>query len=639
MRAVSTIGAGLLLASGLAWADDSPLSPNDRARLAQSLQADVRRWGAVLESDPKNLEAYSRRGDARFFLGDFQGAVRDYDRMVELEPARAAEHWRRGIACYCAGRYDQAARQFELYHTQDNVDRENGIWRFLSQAKASGMAKAREGLLAYEKDDREPFPGLYRLFAGKERPEEIVAEIRRAPIDEEEREKRLFYAHLYLGFYWNVVGNLDEATRSLRGAVASAWGPKGGFGPNFMWHVGRVHLEALGRERDWPRWRGWEGNAVSRESPFPVSWSLSRGVAWRVPVAGEGSSSPIVWGDAVFLTSSLDHGGRRLLLCLDRKTGETRWQREVQDPNPERTSALAGHAASTPATDGTRVVAFFGNAGVIAWDLEGRELWRRSLGDFDTELGLASSPLFSQDRVILQCDHDGDRFRSFDSYLIALEAATGRTRWKTERRGLERSWSTPIVVTAGDREELVVCGQDGIRAYDPDTGSALWHSAGPTGWVAPSPVSGMGLLFAGSGKDGPILGVRPGGAGDPQADRVVWKEERGGPYVCSPLLYGDLLYIHDEQGHLSCREAKTGKLVYRETLSGKFTASPVGADGKIYITSESGTTFVLRAGREFEVLARNELGEECLASPALSRGALFLRTRRHLACIARPSEK
>jgi lipoprotein NlpI len=434
--------------------------------------------------------------------------------MVDLEPGRAAEHWRRGIAYYGAARYDQAARQFELYHTQDNVDRENGIWRFLSQARASGIERAREGLLVYEKDDREPFPALYRLFAGKLRPEEILAEIRSARIDGEEREKRLFYANLYLGFYWGVLGNLEEATRSLRAAVASSWGPQGGFGPNFMWHVGRVHLDLLARQRDWPRWRGWDGNAVSRESSFPVSWSISRGLAWRVAVPGEGSSSPTVWGDAVFLTSSLDHGARRLLLCLDRKTGETRWQREVKDPNPERTSALAGHAASTPATDGLRVVAFFGNAGVIAWDLEGQELWRRSLGEFDTELGLASSPVFYLDRVILQCDHDGDRFRSFDSYLIALEAKTGKTRWKTERRGHERSWSTPILVPAGDREELIVCGQDEIRSYDPETGSPLWHSAGLTGWVAPSPVWGLGLVFTCSGKDGPILGVRPGGGGE-----------------------------------------------------------------------------------------------------------------------------
>ncbi len=350
---------------------------------------------------------------------------------------------------------------------------------------------------------------------------------------------------------------------------------------------------------------------------------------------GEGASSPIVWGEAVFVTSALDHGTRRVLHCLDRRTGKSRWQRETKDDNPERTSALAGHAAATPVTDGSRVVAFFGNAGAVCTDFEGRVLWRRRLGEFDSELGLASSPTLYGDRVILVCDHDGDRFRSFDSFLIALDLGTGETRWKTGRPGLARSWSTPIL--AG--RELVVSAQDEVRGYDPETGLLLWQVRDALGWVTPSPVFGKGLVFAVAGKDGPALAVRPGGRGDVTATHVAWREERGGPYVCSPLLYGEYVYVHDEQGVLACREAATGRVVYRERLRGRFTASAAAGDGKLYVTSEAGTTFVVRAGPEFQVLAENGLDEESLASPAISRGAIFLRTRAHLYCIRADAER
>lgn len=384
---------------------------------------------------------------------------------------------------------------------------------------------------------------------------------------------------------------------------------------------------------DWPRWRGPDGNGVSAESPLPLTWSATEHVAWRVAVPGEGASSPIVWGDDVFLTSSLDDGTRRLLHCFDRLSGRPRWQRELRDPNPEATSALTGHAAATPATDGRRVVVFMGNAGAAAFDLDGERLWHWSPGPFESELGFASSPILYRDLAILVCDHDGDRFRSFDSFLIALDARTGRTVWKTGRPGLGRSWSTPILVPVDGRRELVVSAQDELRAYDPETGALLWQAKGTSGWVTPSPVYGNGLVIATSGKDGPTIAVRPGGRGDVTATRVAWRDERGGPYVCSPLLYDGLVYVHDEQGRLLCREASDGRIVYRERLRGKFIASAVAGDGRIYLTNDEGTTFVLRAGRTFEVLAENRLDAEVLASPAVSGGSIFLRTRRELFCI------
>lgn len=386
------------------------------------------------------------------------------------------------------------------------------------------------------------------------------------------------------------------------------------------------------RAEDWPRWRGPGGNAVSSDSPLPLRWNSTEGIRWKTPIAGEGSSSPIVWDDHVYATSALDAGVRRLVHCLDKASGKVLWSREIKHAQPERTSSLTGHAAATPVTDGRHVVAFFGNAGAVCYDRTGKQLWHRDLGEFDTELGLASSPIVDGERVILLCDHDGDRFTSFDSFLIALDVRSGKELWKSERRGQFSSWSTPLVVSNPDgKRELIVNAQDQLHGHDPDSGKERWRWQGMTNWVTPSPVFGQGMIFAASGRNGPIVAVRPGGEGKVAA---VWQHANGGPYVCSPLLYGELLYVLTEQGILSCFDAKTGKLHYRERLEGKFTTSPVGGDGKIYLTNEDGLTHVVQAGAKFVVLAKNALKESCLASLALAGRHLFVRTDRHLYCIA-----
>ena len=395
----------------------------------------------------------------------------------------------------------------------------------------------------------------------------------------------------------------------------------------FVALIPAVHAE------NWPRWRGPEGNAVSNETKLPVTWSATENVRWKAAVPGEGSSSPIVWGERVFLAAAFEHGMRRAVFCFDTETGRQLWSREIADEDPEISSALTGHAAPTPITDGKFVVAAFGNAGVVCYDMDGKRQWRRRFGMFESELGLASSPILHEGTVILLCDHDGDRFRSFDSFLIALHLKTGATSWKTDRPQLFRSWSTPIVVPAGDARELVVNAQDELRGYDPANGKQLWNVTGMTGWVTPSPVFDGGLIFATSGKDGPTMAVRPGGRGDVTATHVVWQHERGAPYVCSPVLYGEHLYVHNELGILTCREAKMGKELYRQRLEGKFTASSVAGDGKVYFTNEDGLTFVVKAGPEFEILAKNPLEEAVLASPAISSSRLFLRAERHLYCI------
>lgn len=222
-----------------------PLTVDQVANLTKTFEKSVAEASKAIEADPKNINAYSRRGDAYFFLGQFDKGVDDYNQVVKLDETRADSYWQRGIALFYAGKYKDAAAQFESYHSFDQVDRENGIWRYLSQHRAYGRAKAREGLLKYEKDDREPFPSVYRLFAGTIQPAEIIQKIEAAEILRDEREKRLFYAHLYIGLNHAVEGETAAAQTHLRLATQNKWGPNAGYGPNYMWHVGRLHEQLL----------------------------------------------------------------------------------------------------------------------------------------------------------------------------------------------------------------------------------------------------------------------------------------------------------------------------------------------------------------------------------------------------------
>ena len=237
--------AVLLLAVTTGRANEHPLSKKRRAELNENFDKTIARLTKAIESAPDEERFYSGRGDAYFFRARFKEAVADYDKTVKLNPQLEKSHWRRGIAWFYAGQYKRAAHQFEIYNTFDNVDRENGIWRFFSQVKAHGIEQARQGLLKYKKDDREPFPSVYQLFAEKITPLEILAQIRKAKIDNNEREKRLFYAQLYIGLNDDIHGKPKRAVEHLRQAVANQWGSKAGYGPNYMWHVGRVHYELL----------------------------------------------------------------------------------------------------------------------------------------------------------------------------------------------------------------------------------------------------------------------------------------------------------------------------------------------------------------------------------------------------------
>lgn len=225
--------------------ESPPLSNEQITDLEQRFQKVLEESAVALEKNPKSLAAYSQHGDALFFLGRFKAAVSDYDKMIELDEAERASHWRRGIALFYAGQFDDAAAQFESYHSFDQIDRENGIWRYLSQHRADGRAKAREGLLKYQKDDREPFPAVYKLFAGTTTPEEILEQISEAKISKIEREKRLFYAHLYIGLNHAVEGEDQAAQKHLALATRNTWGPGAGYGPHYMWQVARLHESIL----------------------------------------------------------------------------------------------------------------------------------------------------------------------------------------------------------------------------------------------------------------------------------------------------------------------------------------------------------------------------------------------------------
>jgi outer membrane protein assembly factor BamB len=283
-------------------------------------------------------------------------------------------------------------------------------------------------------------------------------------------------------------------------------------------------------------------------------------------------------------------------------------------------------------TDGKNVYAWFGNAGAICFDFEGHQKWHRKLGEFETELGLASSPVIHNDLLYVLCDHDGDRIRTFDSFLVALNKHTGEEQWRADRPGMFRSWSTPLV--RAQQHELVVAGEKQLRGYDLANGNLLWHVDGLQEWVAPSPVAHQQLIIAMCGRNGPMLAVR-GGPADDSSQRLIWQHPTGGAYVCSPLIYQDHLYVHDEDGILACYELKSGVERYRQRLQGKFYSSAVAAEGRIYVTNDEGTTFVVGAGPQFQLIAQNRLAEEVLASPAISRGDVLLRTSEHLYCISK----
>ena len=408
-------------------------------------------------------------------------------------------------------------------------------------------------------------------------------------------------------------------------------------------------VAGLIRAENWPGWRGPSGDGVSNGKGIPTKWSSTENIAWRIAVPGEGHSSPIVWGDKVFITSSLTEKNKRILLCIDRLSGQTVWQRDVVQSPPETIHRLNSRASGTPATDGKQVYVTFmraegdrviapnvgserlitpGKIIVAAYDLDGNEKWKTNVGDFVSAHGFNTCPVLFEDSVILNGDHDGD------AYLVALDRQSGRERWRTRRENKTRSYVTPIIREIDGITQMILSGSLCVASYDPRNGKRHWIVDGPTEQFVASMVYDGKYVFATGGyPERHTLAIRPGGKGNVTDTHIAWRTTRGAAYVPSPIISGRYLLMVADSGIASCFEARTGKRHWMERLPGGHSPSPVSADGLVYFVSDRGVTTVIRPSETFAVIAKNELGEPVSASPAISQGQIFLRTHQHLYCI------
>jgi outer membrane protein assembly factor BamB len=382
----------------------------------------------------------------------------------------------------------------------------------------------------------------------------------------------------------------------------------------------------------WPVWRGPSGQGLGTGTGYPDTWSATQGVLWKKSVPGRGNSSPIVWGDRIFLTTAYEDGRRVSVLAFRRSDGAQLWEGFVPGGRGGSWAHRKnGHASSTAATDGKLVYAFFGSRGLAAFDFDGKAAWHQDLGPLDGYHGSAGSLLLYKNRIILFQD------QSRGGFVAAFDTRTGKPVWRTARTAYA-GWGTPVAVRVGDHDEIIVSSQSSVTAYDPDTGRELWRCDGNSYEVIPTPVVGHGLVFAASGRVGPTLAIRPGGRGNVTRTHLAWASQKGSPFVPSPVLYGDYLYmINDMASIATCIEATTGKVMWQGRLGVAnregFSASPVAVDGKVFFTNDDGETFVLKAGPTFELMRTNRLGESILASPALVEGRWYIRTDRSLIAI------
>jgi outer membrane protein assembly factor BamB len=412
---------------------------------------------------------------------------------------------------------------------------------------------------------------------------------------------------------------------------------------------------------NWPQFRGPGSRGIGEGATLPDTWSATENVVWKAEIPGRGWSSPVVWGDKVFLTTVVNEGQdepakkglylggdrktppgtthRWLVYCLDFKTGNVVWERKVHEGVPPASRHIKNsYASETPCTDGERLYAYFGNVGLFCLDLDGKELWSRKWGSFPTQngWGTAASPVVHKGRVYVVNDNQEK------SFLTALDARTGEPVWKVDRDE-KSNWATPFVWENDYRTEIVTPGTGKTRSYGLD-GKLLWELKGASTITIPTPFTAHGLLYVGSGfilsPQRPLYAIRPGASGDislagdeTSNGYVAWCQKTAAPYNPSFLVYGDYLYVLLDRGQLSCYDARTGKPVYdRQRLGGSagFTVSPWAYNGKVLCLSEDGETFVVEAGPEFRVVGKNRLDELCMATPAIAHGSLLIRTETKL---------
>ena len=421
--------------------------------------------------------------------------------------------------------------------------------------------------------------------------------------------------------------------------------------------VGLLLLASMPRAQDaaadrfWHQWRGPDASGVSRSANPPLQWSEKTNVRWKVEIPGRGSASPVVWGDRVFVLTAVPAGAsladshaprgggnlelhRFVVLAIDRKTGRTIWQQTAKEERPHEGSHPENGtwASSSPSTDGELVVAFFESRGLYVYDMNGKLIWQKDLGDkrMRNQFGEGSTPALYQNRLVVVWDHQAG------SFVVAFDKRTGQELWRVQRQEID-SWATPLIVEHAGRAQVVVSGMNRLRSYDLETGKVVWESDGLTMNPIPSPVAANGMVFATSGFAGNDLkAVRLADArGDiTGSSAIVWSMNRDTPYVPSPLLYDGILYLlKSNSGILSAFDAASGKPHYQnQRLTGlaEMFSSPVGAAGRVYLTGRDGTTVVIRHGPKFEVLATNRLDDGFDASPALVDDEIYLRGYRYL---------
>ncbi|MFN4258033.1 MAG: PQQ-binding-like beta-propeller repeat protein [Gemmataceae bacterium] len=385
----------------------------------------------------------------------------------------------------------------------------------------------------------------------------------------------------------------------------------------------------------WPGWRGPGGDNVAEGKNYPSHWSDTDNVLWKVSLEGAGVSAPVVWRDHIFLTASDGrHNDQLHVYAYHRRDGRQLWHtRLFGSAQPEGLFPPGGMAVPTPCTDGRQLFVLFGTGDLACLDFDGKPVWLRSLaqdyGPFRNRWGMGASPILVDGLVIVQVDHWSQ------SYLLAVDAATGATRWRTERSA-SVNWSTPAAASVNGKKLLITTGSQRVHGYDLDTGAELWSVIGLRDECIPTPVVRDDMVYAVSGRKGQTLAIRldEKARGDITASHVVWRRTRGSPYTPSALCYRGYYFLGDDEGIGTCYDAVSGKELWRERLGGKYyRASPVAAAGKIYFTSMEGLVTVIEAGPEFKELARNRLGADIVATPAFSDGQIFIRTTEHLYCI------
>ena len=396
---------------------------------------------------------------------------------------------------------------------------------------------------------------------------------------------------------------------------------------------------AKGLGEDWTEFRGPTGQGHSAVTNLPAHWTTEDNVAWRHELPGKGWSSPVLLGKRLYLTTAVPSAGgdksaqSLRAICLDAGSGAVVWNIEVfEQPGGAAMHGKNSHASATPVTDGKRLFVHFGPHGTACLALkDGKVLWRNDELKYAPVHGNGGSPVLVGGLVVVNCD-GGDQ-----QFVAALDQNRGTIRWRTPRSTSPEkgfSFGTPLVIEVGGKKQIISAGSDAVMAYDPKTGREIWKVAYPGGYsVVPRPVFGGGLLYVCTGYNTPILlAIRPEGAkGDVTETHVAWRVTKAVPHNPSPLLVDDALYLISDKGVLTCLDSRTGQERWQQRLGGDFSASPVYADGKIFLQNETGEGIVLKAGPQYEELARNPLGEKSLASYAVGDGALFIRTERHLA--------